>query len=94
MLKTTILLEKLTSRQLKINDNKVNKFDIGSSKEIAKKSKKLLKSQKLAKLGKKLSKSGNLLKSNTKKTGPSFLTSDARTVFNRLWLAFTKALIF
>ena len=55
---------------------------------------KLSKSQKLAKSRKKSSKSGNLPNFNTKKNGPSFLTLDARMVFNHLQLAFTKALIF
>ena len=40
---------------------------------------------------KKLSKSGNLSKFDIKIAGLSFLISNARTTFNRLWLAFTKA---
>ena len=52
---------------------------------------KLSKSQKSAKLGKKLSKSRNLLNFDAKKNGPSFLTLDAKTVLNHLWLAFIKA---
>ena len=42
---------------------------------------------------KKLPKSGNSLNFNTKNSGPSFITPEARSDFNRLWLAFTKALI-
>ena len=50
MLKTTILLEKLTFEVLKVGDNKVNRFGIGSNNmEIAKKLKKLFKTQKLSK---------------------------------------------
>ena len=48
--------------------------------------------QKSAK-SKKLSKSGNLPNFDAKDSGPSFLIPKARTTFNRLWLAFTKALI-
>ena len=54
---------------------------------------KLSKSQKLAKSRKKLLKSGNLPNFNAKKNKPSFLTPNARTAFNYLQLAFTKALI-
>ena len=53
-----------------------------------------LKFQKSAKSRQKLSKSGNLPNFDVKENGPSFLTPDARTTFNHLWLAFTKALIF
>ena len=58
-------------------------------------------SQKLSKSGnskgkksaksKKPSKSGNSPHFNAKKAGSSFLTPEARSIFNRLWLAFTKA---
>ena len=58
------------------------------------KSKKLFKSQKLAKLGKKLSKIGNLPKFNTKKNRLNFLTLKAKIIFNHLWLASIKVLIF
>ena len=51
---------------------------------------KLSKSQKSAKSRKKSSKSGNLPNFDAKENGPSFLTPDARTAFNHLWLAFTK----
>ena len=48
MLKITISLKKLTFKQLKVDNNKVNKFGVGGGKEIARKSKKS-KSQKSAK---------------------------------------------
>ena len=48
------------------------------------KGEKLSKSQKSAKLGKKLSKSENLSNFDTKKNGPSFLTSNAKMTFNCL----------
>ena len=63
-------------------------------------SQKLAKSQKSSKSGKskgkkseKSSKSGNLSNFNAKNSGPSFLTPKARSAFNCLRLAFTKALI-
>ena len=51
------------------------------------------KSQKLAtsQKSKKLSKNGNLPNFNDTEAGPSFLTLEARTTFNCLQLAFTKA---
>ena len=89
------------------NNSEVNRFGIGGNGvEHAKKSgklksQKLSKSQRLSKSGKskskklakskKLLKSGNLPNFGTTEARPSFLTLDARTVFNRLWLAFTKA---
>ena len=51
------------------------------------------KSHNLFKLRKKLSKSRNSTNFNATEDGPKFLTSNIRTTFNRLWLAFTKALI-
>ena len=58
------------------------------------KSRKLSKSEKSkGKKSKKLSKSGNLPNFDAKNSGPSFLTPKARSTFNCLWLAFTKALI-
>ena len=45
----------------------------------------------MAKSGKKLSKSGNSTNFDATEDGPKFLTPDARTAFNRLRLAFTKA---
>ena len=73
------------------------------SVEHAKKSRKSkgqksAKSQKLSKSGKfksekskKLPKSGNSPNFDAKDTGPSFLTPEARSAFNRLRLAFTEA---
>ena len=58
------------------------------------KSQKLFKSQKLAKLWKKLSKCENSLNFDAKKAEPSFLISGARKIFNYLYIAFIKALIF
>ena len=45
----------------------------------------------MAKSGKKLSKSGNFTNSDATEDGPKFLNPDARTIFNRLRLAFIKA---
>ena len=84
-------------------NDKVNKFDIGGNDmEHAKKSGKLFKSgksksektsksQNLTKSGKKLSKSENSTNFNITKVGPKFLTPDAKTAFNCLWLAFIEA---
>ena len=62
------------------------------------KSQKLAKSQKLSKSGKskgekskKSPKSGNSPNFGATGSGPSFLTPEARSAFNHLWLAFTKA---
>ena len=55
------------------------------------KSEKISKSQNLAKLGKKLSKNRNSTNFNTMEDRPKFLTPNARTAFNYLRLAFTKA---
>ena len=52
------------------------------------------KSQNLAKSGKKLLKNGNSTNSNATKDEPKFLTPNARTIFNRLQLAFIEAWIF
>ena len=57
------------------------------------KSQKLFKSQKSTTSKKVLSKSENFSNFNVKENGPSFLTLDARTAFNHLWLAFIKVLI-
>ena len=87
------------------SDGKVNRFGVGRNdvkhtkksgklfKSGKSKSKKTSKSQKLAKSGKKLSKGGNSTNFNAMEDKPKFLTPNARTTFNRLWLAFTKALI-
>ena len=85
----TVLLKKLTPKWLKVVNNEVNRFGVGSGEEIARKSekskiKKLSKSQKSAKSRKKLSKSRNSPNFGTTKAGPSFLTPDARTAFNYL----------
>ena len=70
-------------------------------KRVEPKTGKLVKSLKLSKSrnskgknsakSKKPSKSGNLPNFDTTEAGLSFLTSEARAVFNHLWLAFTKA---
>ena len=66
----------------------------GNGVEHTKKLKNTFKSRKLSKSGKRSSKSGNLTNSNAMEDGSKFLTPDARTAFNRLWLTFTKASIF
>ena len=60
-------------------------FKLGKSK-----SKKTFKSQNLIKLRKKLSKSGNSTNFNVMEARPKFLTPDARTAFNCLWLTITE----
>ena len=60
------------------------------SKSGKSKSEKTSKSENLAKSGKKLSKSGNSTNFDATEDGPKFLTSDAKTAFNRLWLAFIE----
>ena len=73
--------------------------DVEGNDKLIEKSKKLLKSRKLsndqksAKSRKKLSKIGNLPNFNAKENGPSFSIPKAKTTFNCLQLAFTKALI-
>ena len=78
----------------------VVKFGVsgGGGDEFAKKSgksksQKMSKSRKSAKSGKNSSKSGNSSNFGATEAGPSFLTSEARSAFNRLRLAFTEALI-
>ena len=76
-------------------DGEVDEFG-DSGMEHAKKSgkskgQKTSKSRKSAKSGKNSSKSGNLPNFGATKTEPSFLTPKARSAFNRLRLAFTKA---
>ena len=61
------------------------------SKSRKSKSKKTSKSWNLAKSEKKLLKSRNSTNFDAMETKQKFLTLDARTAFNRLWLAFTKA---
>ena len=95
--------------KLKIkNDNdEVIRFGIDRDSDMLAKKSGKLKSQNLAKSrklskseksksekSKKWLKSRNLSNFSAKKAGPNFLTPDVKTTFNRLWLAFTKALIF
>ena len=47
--------------------------------------------EKLSKSGKKLLKCGNLTNFGTIEARPKFLTPNAKTTFNCLWLAFTEA---
>ena len=68
----------------------------GGDVEIATKSgkskgQKTSKSQKSSESGKNSSKSGNSPNSDTTESGPIFLIPEARSAFNRLHLAFTKA---
>ena len=77
------------------NNGEVDRFG-GDGVEHAKKSRKskgqkMSKSQKSAKSGKNSSKSGNSPNFGATEAGPSFLTPEARSAFNRLWLAFTEA---
>ena len=73
-------------------DGEVDGVGIGrNSVKYAKKSEKTSKSQKLSKSGKRSSKSGNSINSDATEDGPKFLIPNARTAFNRLRLAFTKA---
>ena len=79
------------------NDGEVDRFGVdGNGVKHAKKSgksksEKTSKSRNLAKSGKKLSKSENLTNFDTTEDGPKFLTSNIRTIFNRLQLAFIEA---
>ena len=74
-----------TSKSQKLSKSR----KLSKSEEL--KSKKTSKSQNLAKSGKKLSKIGNSINFNAMEDGPKFLTLDAKTAFNCLQLAFTKA---
>lgn len=66
------------------SNSKIIEFGINSnSKKTVNKSRKLLKLRKTFK-SKKLSKSGKLPRFDTKKSGPSFLTPNTKTNFNRL----------
>ena len=76
----------------------INKNDVKYAKKPRKwsklrksKSEKTSKSQNLATLGKKLLKSWNSTNFDATKAGPKFLTPDAKTALNGLWLAFNKA---
>ena len=96
ILKTIVLSQVLVANEV-LAVNEVGSVENGDKLiEICgklSKTRKLSKSQKSAKSRKKLSKSENLPNFYTKKDGPSFLTSDAKMVFNHLQLAFTKASI-
>ena len=100
MLKTDAPLERLISEG--VGNGEGGDGVDGGGVEIAKKSgksrgqkmsksQKSAKSWKLSKLGKNSSKSGNSPNSGATKTGPSLLTPEARSAFNCLRLAFTKA---
>ena len=101
MLKIATPLERSTSEEI---DDGEGGDSIDDGVEIAKKSRKSkgqktsksqksAKSQKLSKSGKNSSKSGNSLNFGATESRPSFLTLETRSAFNRLRLAFTKALI-
>ena len=81
------------------SNNKVDRFgDGGDGVEYAKKSgkskgKKLSKFRKSTKSRKNLSKSENSSNFGAMEAKQSFLTPESRAAFNRLWLAFIKALI-
>ena len=96
MLKTAVPPEKLILE--KVGDGESGDGVDGGGVEIAKKSgkskgQKMSKSWKLSKSEKKLSKSGNSPNFGATESRPSFLTPKARSAFNRLQLAFIKALI-
>ena len=105
MLKTTVLSQILITNKMftanEVGDIKGVKELIEKSGKLSKtgklsksgnsKSEKLSEFQNMAKSGKKLSKSRISPNFNAKKIGLSFLNSKARTTFNFLWLAFTKA---
>ena len=93
MLKMTISLERLTPEWLGISNGEVDRFGVDGSVEHIIKSKKTSKSWNLAKPGKKLSKSGNLTNFDIMEARPKFLTSNTKTAFYCLWLAFIKVLI-
>ena len=97
MLKTTGSLD-MPGPKIGNGDGEVIGFGVGDSggDELAKKSgkskgHKMSKSRKSAKSGKNLSKSENSPNFGATEAGPSFLTPEARSAFNRLRLAFTKA---
>ena len=98
MLKTTVLLQVLVTVEM-LAVNEVGGFEGGD--ESIEKCRKSSKTGKLSKSGnskgkklaksKKPSKSGNSPNFDAKEAGPSFLTPEARSAFNRLRLAFTEA---
>ena len=97
MLKMTVSSERSTPKRLGVGDGEINRFGVGrngvkhAKKSGKSKSEKTSKSRNSAKSGKKSSKSGNSTNFDATEDGPKFLTPDARTAFNRLRLAFTKA---
>ena len=93
MLKTIIPPKRLTPEWLRVGNGEINRFGVGGGVKYVKKSEKMSKSQNLAKSRKKLSKSGNLTNFDAIKAGPKFLTSNAKTAFNHLQLAFIEALV-
>ena len=107
MLKTTMSLHVLAANKVLVSRvvaaDEIGNAGVGDRsneglKHLEPKPEKLAKSRnskgkKLAK-SKKLSKSGNSPNFGVTEPGPSFLTPEARLAYNRLWLAFTKALIF
>ena len=94
MLKTTVLSKVLAANEVdggEGGDESIEKCGKLSKTRKLSKFQKLSKSQNLAKSGKKLSKSRNWTNFNAMEDRPKFLTPNARTTFNRLWLAFTEA---
>ena len=100
MLKTTISSQVLAANEVLgarvLAANEIG--DVGGgdgsndrSKHVEPKTGKTFKSRKLSKSGKNSSKSGNSPNFGATKSGPSFLTPEARSAFNRLRLAFTEA---
>ena len=100
MLKTTISSQVLAANEVLgarvLAANEIG--DVGGgdgsndrSKHVEPKTGKTFKSRKLSKSGKNSSKSGNSPNFGATEAGPSFLTPEARSAFNRLRLAFTKA---
>ena len=77
------------------SDGEIDRFGGDNMEHIKKseksKGQKTFKSWKSTKSGKNSSKSGNSPNFSATKSGSSFLTSEARSAFNCLWLAFTKA---
>ena len=102
----TSMLKTIISSQVLVANEMLAANEVGGVKgsdELIEKYGKLLKTRKLSKSGnlkgkklaksKKPSKSGNSPNFNATEAGPSFLTPKAKIAFNRLRLAFTKALI-
>ena len=94
MLKTNGSLD-VSGPEVRNGNDEVDRFGVGGSEELAKKSGKsksqnLSKSQKSVKSGKSLPKSRNSPNFSATEAGPSFLIPSAREAFNRLQLTFTK----